>query len=58
MMKDTMDIAQAAIENVLRNVQEEIKELARVYDSRDLFGIAYGKFAEKINSVIDDYIEK
>jgi len=57
-MKDTMDIAQATVDNVLRNIQDDIREIARIYDSRDLFGIAYGKFAEKINDVIEDYIEK
>lgn len=49
------DMTQAALENILENLKDEIKEIARVYDSRDLFGIAYGRFAEKIIDIIDDY---
>lgn len=57
-MKETMDFAYATVVGVLRELQKEVDELARVYDSRDYFGIAYGKFAEKINRIIEDYIEK
>jgi len=52
-----MEYAQAVLESVLEQIKDEIKELARVYDSRDLFGIAYGKFAEKIIDVIDEHKE-
>lgn len=57
-MKETMDFAYATVVGVLRELQKEVEELARVYDSHDYFGIAYGKFAEKINQIIEDYIEK
>ena len=57
-MKKTFDITQAAIECVLRDIQKEVSILGEVYDSRDLFGIAYVKFAEKINNMIEEYIEK
>jgi hypothetical protein len=52
-----MEYAQAVLESVLEQIKDEIKELARVYDSRDLFGIAYEKFAEKIIDVIDEHKE-
>ena len=58
MMKDTMDFAQATVENVLRDIQKEIMVLANIYDSRDLFGIAYKKYSDKIIDIIDEYIEK
>ena len=58
MMKDTMDFAQATVENVLRDIQKEILVLAEIYDSRDLFGIAYKKYSDKIIDIIDEYIEK
>lgn len=57
-MKETMDYAQATVENVLRDIQKEIMVLANVYDSRDLFGIAYKKYSDKIIDIIDEYIEK
>ena len=57
-MKETMDFAYATVVGVLRDLQKEIKTLADVYDSHDYFGFAYGKFAEKINCIIEDYIEK
>ena len=57
-MKDTFDMMQAALEGILTDVKNEIKELAEVYDSKDLFGIAYGKFADKIIEVaIDKYLK-
>ena len=52
-----MDINQAMIEGVLCQIKEEIKKLAEIYDSKDLFGIAYGKFADKIIEEIDKYTE-
>lgn len=55
-MKDTMDIAQATVDNVLRTIQEEIRTIAHIYDSRDLFGIAYSKFSEKIIDMIEEHI--
>lgn len=57
-MKDTMDYAQATVENVLRDIQNEIMVLAEIYDSKDLFGIAYKKYSDKIVEIIDEYIEK
>ena len=57
-MKDTMDYAQATVENVLRDIQNEIMVLAEIYDSKDLFGIAYKKYSDKIIDIIDEYIEK
>ena len=57
-MKDTMDYAQATVENVLRDIQKEIMVLADIYDSKDLFGIAYKKYSDKIIDIIDEYIEK
>ena len=57
-MKETMDYAQATVENVLRDIQKEIMVLANIYDSRDLFGIAYKKYSDKIIDIIDEYIEK
>ena len=57
-MKETMDYAQATVENVLRDIQNEIMALANIYDSRDLFGIAYKKYSDKIIDIIDEYIEK
>ena len=57
-MKDTMDYAQATVENVLRDIQKEIMVLADIYDSKDLFGIAYKKYSDKIVEIIDEYIEK
>lgn len=57
-MKEKFDMMQAALEGILMDVKSEIKELAEVYDSRDLFGIAYGKFADKIiENAIDKYLE-
>lgn len=52
-MENTFDVTNAAVINVLEDVQNEIMELARVYDSRDLFGIAYKRFSEKIVDMID-----
>lgn len=49
------ELTQAALENVLENIKKEVQEIAWVYDSRDLFGIAYGRFAEKIIDIIDEY---
>ena len=57
-MKETMDYAQATVENVLRDIQNEIMVLAEIYDSKDLFGIAYKKYSDKIIDIIDEYIEK
>lgn len=57
-MKKTFDVTQAAIEAILKDIQNEVLVIAKIYDSRDLFGIAYGKFAEKINDMIEEYIEK
>ena len=51
----TIDFNDAAIKNILENIQKEIKVLAEIYDSRDLFGIAYGKFSEKIIDLIEEY---
>ena len=57
-MKETFDMMQAALEGILTDVKAEIKELAEVYDSRDLFGIAYGKFADKIIEIaIEKYLK-
>ena len=57
-MKDTFDITQAVLEGVLADIRNEIKEMAQIYDSRDLFGISYGKFAEKIIEIaINKYLE-
>ena len=57
-MNDTFDMLQAALESILTDVKSEIKELAEVYDSRDLFGVAYGKFADKIIEIaIDKYLK-
>lgn len=50
-----METTQAIIEGVLEQIKTEIRTIAEIYDSRDLFGIAYGKFADKI---IKDTIEK
>ena len=50
-------IAQATVTGVLNEIKDEIKVLADIYDSRDLFGIAYMRFAEKINDIIDEHIE-
>ena len=50
-----MENTQAIIEGVLEQIKNEIKTIAEIYDSRDLFGIAYGKFADKI---IEETIEK
>ena len=50
-----METTQAIIEGVLEHIKTEIKTLAEIYDSRDLFGIAYGKFAEKVNDIIDEH---
>ena len=52
-MENTFDIANAAVINVLEDIQDEIETLARIYDSHDLFGICYGKFAQKIIDYID-----
>ena len=51
----TIDFNDAAIKNILDEIQKEIKTLAEIYDSRDLFGIAYGKFSEKIINIIEEY---
>ena len=55
---ETFSIAQATVESVLRDLQDEIRVIADIYDSKDLFGIAYRKFSDKIIDVIEDYIEK
>lgn len=55
-MKETMDFAQATVDSVLRNIQDEIRVIANIYDSRDLFGIAYAKFSQKIIDMIEEYI--
>ena len=55
---ETFSIAQATVESVLRDIQDEIRTIANIYDSKDLFGIAYCKFSDKIIAVIDEYIEK
>lgn len=52
-----MDINQVMIEGVLNKIKEDIETLAEIYDSRDLFGIAYRKFADKIIEEIDKYTE-
>lgn len=54
-MEKTFEIADAAIKNVLENIQKEIETIAKVYDSRDLFGIAYGKFAKIIIDMVENY---
>ena len=57
-MKDTFTITQAVLEGILEDIRTEIKEMARIYDSKDLFGVAYGKFADKIiENAIDKYLE-
>ena len=57
-MKETYELMQAALEGILTDVKNEIKEIAEVYDSRDLFGIAYGKFADKIIEIaIEKYLK-
>ena len=56
--QEAMGIAQATVESVLRSIEDEIRTIAHIYDSKDLFGIAYSKFSEKIIEVIDEYIEK
>ena len=53
-MKETFDITNATVKNILEDIQLEIRAIAKVYDSHDLFGIAYGRFAEKIIDIIDD----
>ena len=53
-MNNTFDIANAALQNVLSDLQDEIRTIAKIYDSRDLFGIAYGKFAEIIINRIEE----
>lgn len=57
-MKETFDVTYATVVSVLTDIKSEVKELARIYDSKDLFGIAYGKFADLVNDIIDEYIEK
>ena len=57
-MKENMDIAYATLVSVLTDIKGEVDELAKIYDSRDLFGICYGKFADLVNGIIDEYIEK
>ena len=52
-----METTQAVVEGVLEQIKNEIKVIADIYDSRDLFGIAYGKFADKIIEEIDKYLE-
>ena len=53
-----MENTQAVLEGVLEQIKSEIKDLADMYDSRDLFGIAYGKFADKIiEEAINKYLE-
>jgi len=57
-MNDTFTITQAVLEGILEDIRTEIKEMARIYDSKDLFGVAYGKFADKIiENAIDKYLE-
>lgn len=53
-MKDTFEYANAAIINILEDLEDEIKTIAEIYDSKDLFGIAYGKFAQIIINRIDE----
>ena len=55
MIKNTMEIAQATVDSVLQDIQDEIRVLANIYDSRDLFGIAYSKYSEKIIELIEEY---
>ena len=52
-MENTFDITNVIVQGILEDIQLEIKAIAEVYDSHDLFGIAYGKFAEKIIDIID-----
>ena len=53
-----MENIQAVVEGVLEKIKGDIRELAEIYDSRDLYGIAYGKFADKIiEETIDKYLE-
>ena len=53
-----MNDTQVIIEGVLEQIRSEIRAIAEIYDSRDLFGIAYGKFADKIiEETIDKYLE-
>lgn len=54
-MEKTFEIADAAIKNILDNIQDEIRTIAEIYDSRDLFGIAYGKFADIIINMVENY---
>lgn len=57
-MKETFDVTYATVVSVLTDIKDEVTELARIYDSKDLFGIAYGKFADLVNNIIDEHIEK
>ena len=53
-----MEIAQAVLISVLGQIKKDIKELAKIYDTRDLFGIAYEKFADKIIEIaINKHLE-
>lgn len=56
-MKETFDYTQAALQSILDQIKEEVKELAHIYDSRDLFGIAYGKYSDKIIDIIDSHLQ-
>ncbi len=57
-MKETYDLLQAALEGILTDVKNEIKEVAKIYDSHDIYGVAYGKFANKIiEETIDKYLK-
>lgn len=52
-----MEITKVILEGILEQIKTEIKELADIYDSRDLFGIAYSKYSDKIIEIIDNYME-
>lgn len=57
-MKETYDLLQAALEGILTDIKNEIKEVADIYDSHDIYGVAYGKFANKIIEIaIDKYLQ-
>ena len=54
-MKETFEITNATVKNILSNIKKEIRDLAKIYDSRDLFGLGYVKYTEKIIDVIETY---
>ena len=56
-MNDTFEYTQAALQSILDQIKDEVKELAHIYDSRDLFGIAYAKYSDKIIDIIDSYLQ-